>query len=99
MRHSNQGIDTLKYGYMDYYAHILLDDNQDLHGEEGAEQHCLAHMFFQATEKLDEADGLLIRLANPGRAGRRRRRQHQRLHWVWKSIGDITHVVGTMQME
>ena len=45
---------------MDYYTHILLEDEQDPQGEEGAEQHCLAHMFFQPTGKLDEVDGLLV---------------------------------------
>lgn len=71
-QHSNQGIDTLEYGYVKYYAHILLEDDRDLYGEEGAEEHFLPHIYFQPTEKLDKANRLLIRLANPGRAGRRR---------------------------
>ena len=89
-----------QYGYVDYYTHVKIrDDNNNI------EVHYLARIYIHLVEALDilpERDierYILIRLVDRARAGRRRRCQQAGPRWVWKSVADITRVVGTMKVD
>ena len=88
------GLETLQYGYVDYYVHIQMRDNEV--GE--CEDHYLARVYLQPVEVLDpdeEGDGLLVRLV-ASQTGRRRRRA-LKPYWLWISVQKITSLVGTLK--
>ena len=89
-----------QYGYVDYYTHVKIRDDND-----NIEDYYLARIYIHLVEELDilPAEDIercrLIRLVDRARAGRRRRRQQAGPQWVWKSVADITRVVGTMKVD
>lgn len=94
-RHSYQRMDTLPYRYVDYHTCIEMHIGiNDVHVN-----YYLARIFLQPVEIIDPDNQLIIKLALRPRTGRRRCRNELRPHWVWKLIGDITCVVGSLTVD